>query len=856
MDVSSELDVEYIDDSAEVNTITSDSSAIYVSQCQPIILTFNNTNSSFFNSNTNTTTTSFPICFFYNETTREYESEGCFLIEYTSEYSRCSCIHLTYFGVGHEDFEPEINFYTIDHWRSINVENLILYPLGWIVASTWIFVCVTLILLLKWNQKSVKKGHHGSDGCCSRCYKDDKPLIARLDVFNNMQLLSRQEKLKYKSIIVLEWLKQSSENEDVSLFKQWFGLCRINCVNDHIWIGVCMRNYGTSYTHAQRISILMVRLLSTMCIAALFFGRAKDTVIGDISLTLYESFLGFLPMYFLQKWITQHKPGIRKHNEKELAQWGVMPNLSAIKSASVGNSEKSQITSPSSESKLSPAHYVAGKRQISIDDGSNEQQTKENIRRLANVSDGRRATTFDQNGDNNNDLNSLPTNKLMMLLNQASQEDVMEQVLRKSSSLRETQAEMTKVKIELIHAIQERLFNETYKLPYCCKYVTICLIIIWSLLCAVITSLWCLWFEVENIDFINEYENNITNLNCSQSVYGSISLKTWLNYNLTVSAIDNILLSSVNDDNFYNVYNPPSGDSFGDSLDVSTRFLISVCISYFLSVFLWQPLIIGIKSFLTLINYLKNPNKVNEALLFYQQPTIKYPKFANVQMSKQRQGFKKNDGNLSDDDDILYLSDNDKNEMVGVNLQLRGARRVASGQSQASAMTLPDLPPDSSNNVNSIDTPGNDKISNEIMDLIKNDIDMPDEAPAVAPISTRVSFDNSHNVSPNDTVEQAQEGWVGETGRNDNNNNNNDIDVRRLSRAISSKNVEKNKKTSKKNENQNDTDDDKDEDDNELELVYAQAFRVKSDGEKDREGGEEGGPGSDSQLQGHDNFAD
>ena len=96
-------------------------------------------------------------------------------------------------------------------------------------------------------------------------------------------------------------------------------------------------------------------------------------------------------------------------------------------------------------------------------------------------------------------------------------------------------------------------------------------------------------------------------------------------------------------------------------------------------------------------------------------------------MSKQQQPFSK-DGNLSD---------NEKNEMAGVNLQLRanlnhdgarGAGRTVGAcrvQSQASAMTLPDLPPDSSSNVNcNVDSPGNDKISHEIMDLIKNDMNM------------------------------------------------------------------------------------------------------------------------------------
>lgn len=48
-----------------------------------------------------------------------------------------------------------------------------------------------------------------------------------------------------------------------------------------------MRDNGTHYTHSKRIAILMVRLLTTLGVAALFYGKAKDTTIGDFTLS-YE----------------------------------------------------------------------------------------------------------------------------------------------------------------------------------------------------------------------------------------------------------------------------------------------------------------------------------------------------------------------------------------------------------------------------------------------------------------------------------------------------------------------------------------------------------------------------------------
>ena len=259
VEVSPELTVESLESggsgAAAASTLGGDD--IFVSECQPIILTFNNTNSTFFGADT----THFPKCSFFNETSQEIESDGCYLIDYDAEYSRCSCLHLTYLFVRTEEFEPEINFYTIDHWREISVPSLLAYPLGWIACFAWILVCVALICVLKWNQqvnKGIRKFDPNDGVCCKSCYKDDKPLIARLDVIDNLALLSQEEKMKYRSIIELKWLKDSSKNENIGLCKQWGGLWCINLRNDHLCCGICCRDWGTSYTHAQRTSILMV----------------------------------------------------------------------------------------------------------------------------------------------------------------------------------------------------------------------------------------------------------------------------------------------------------------------------------------------------------------------------------------------------------------------------------------------------------------------------------------------------------------------------------------------------------------------------------------------------------------------
>ena len=93
------------------------------------------------------------------------------------------------------------------------------------------------------------------------------------------------EKRKYRAIKELE-LALNENNE--SFVKRWFKLYLISLKDDHIWLGICCRHHGTSYSANERIAVMMVRLLTTFAVGALFFGESKDSAIGDITLSLYE----------------------------------------------------------------------------------------------------------------------------------------------------------------------------------------------------------------------------------------------------------------------------------------------------------------------------------------------------------------------------------------------------------------------------------------------------------------------------------------------------------------------------------------------------------------------------------------
>ena len=122
----------------------------------------------------------------------------------------------------------------------------------------------------------------------------DKPLIAQ----PNAAHLSFDELLTYKSI------QETRIVKDITLVKQsvfvhFLHLYKIALLNDHVWFGICFRHNGTSFTDTQRFIILLIRLLTLLAVAALFYGREQETFIGDISLSSVCSLFILLLLYLL-----------------------------------------------------------------------------------------------------------------------------------------------------------------------------------------------------------------------------------------------------------------------------------------------------------------------------------------------------------------------------------------------------------------------------------------------------------------------------------------------------------------------------------------------------------------------------
>ena len=252
-----------------------------------------------------------------------------------------------------------------------------------------------------------------------------------------------------------------------------------------------------------------------------------------------------------------------------------------------------------------------------------------------------------------------------------------------SDSLRGTSVDGSSavaIKFIIMEQIRQRLLDETYKYPYWVKYLSIGCIVIWTLMCAIITTIWCLWFEMQ-LEMTNNYTTKINSqiANCSlYSINGygesnlQIALKTVINGNVTQYEMDDIFdYYSANGNSLYKPTN--SNDSFASgAMDVTIRFLVCVLISYLLSIFVWQPLIIAIKSALKLRSLNKHPDRINEAALFYHETNLRsdFNIASNVKSGGKNNANGSQNSLAGDDGDNGDNGDNDApgTEMVNVNL--------------------------------------------------------------------------------------------------------------------------------------------------------------------------------------------
>ena len=109
---------------------------------------------------------------------------------------------------------------------------------------------------------------------------------------------------------------------------------------------------------------------------------------------------------------------------------------------------------------------------------------------------------------------------------------------------------------------------------------------------------------------------------------------------------------------YYSPYHPPHGDSFGENITTSDRFLMSSLLSFLLGIFFWQPLILLFFAWLINCYYSGHPQMLHEGLFFLNDENlvdIDVEKIELAQMKAQQHNASDNrdDRDNSDSDDDL-----------------------------------------------------------------------------------------------------------------------------------------------------------------------------------------------------------
>lgn len=270
----------------------------WLTNCEPIILSYNISSyaSSILDgieeliesSDESSIIDNMPQCSFYNETSMIYDNNGCYVISINDTTLQCACSHLTFFVASWETFAPQIDYQAIYAIHEVNLITIAKYPTTPLVILMIIMITAASIIATRFW----KKGDTS---------KMDKPLLAYdTDDAETLLLI----KNKHRDIKVDNIIMQKNLNCCVKILKVW----KIYLRNNHLWMGICCRDYGTNFTSTQRVFILSVKMSSMMAAAALFYGYAATSDVQDWMTIFYQSLCGFIVYYFLKFLIIERVP--------------------------------------------------------------------------------------------------------------------------------------------------------------------------------------------------------------------------------------------------------------------------------------------------------------------------------------------------------------------------------------------------------------------------------------------------------------------------------------------------------------------------------------------------------------------
>ena len=485
----------------------------------------------------------YPNCTFWNITSNEFDNNNCYVYNFTNHSVICACNHLTTFKVKISDVIPKVNKLQKWHFRNITFDNIIKHPT--VVLTIFGFSLLSIILCLL-NPRSKNN--------------NDIPSLAYEDIiikdFKNEKF--KTEQYAYEIDLLNKYMPNSNKlgNGLIPLItRNSITTNKMDDIDKHPKCNLCylqLKLYllylGNDHTILSMFQRTSGTNFSTRQRIACFFMYICTIMIANaIFFGVEQPIFGGITASFIASLISTIPVFIVRFIFKSSKPKIIERTLKLKdKVTSIEGKERRNST-------LNNKDYVDDLRKIR----KKKQNTK--IKYARNI-----IKKVHKNGDINE-------------------------------------------RYELVNEFRMIIFNQIYDLPYKCRYIGVMIIILWTSFCIVLAIVYGLsfdilypyrpdqYFPVTLQSTINEpiIPDNYGTLNCRTNIVGyNIETKLSIDY---ADVVDTSLKEYLT-----------KSDNFGINITDSGTWLISLGLSLLLSIFIWQPLNIYIKTWIKLWSFTLN----------------------------------------------------------------------------------------------------------------------------------------------------------------------------------------------------------------------------------------------------------
>ncbi|ETN99792.1 transcriptional regulator [Reticulomyxa filosa] len=592
----------------------------------------------------------------------------------------CVCNHTTTFSLKGISFTPNINYVKISSFRSINASNLAKYPAGWV----FVLVAVVVFAILLYVAPDV----------------NDKPLIShsrgvwqqfRNTNWHDFRIGLEADILCSNSIMI--W----------KILQLWY----INIRCDHLVIGLFFRYKGTGYHRQARLFSFLAKLFTLTAVNALFYGNPTNPWGNDWIISFYASLIQ-MPLIFVKFCFKRY------HTKEKTDQEELYVHLHATvtytfcwfstifthknifththtRNGGQMTTKKDFCFLQEQEYKKTGIDTTEEKKREQVQqagegnaNANNNGETQGAVELVEQKKDTHTNSTAGDGGETQKPLtviNTLPTEKkekttrwkpndfetmdietltrVLKTSTEGESETTTQENVSQEIAKLETQKELLIVaeqKYLAATALRRKIMDKQYSWWHWCKYLAWTYIIVWIIVCAVITLVLAVRFDMIR-DAQNGYSEEIAS-KCPSKI--DIGDKIAAEYGATQRSMNQYVHTAST-----STLNEKNGFQIGESV---SRWLISILLGFFLSLFIWQPLIellLLCDRFCVMCN--QQPEDINE-LYFFANPSLLLTEaernaLVQVHAAESNGNLSTKNANSSDEtqSELIY-ADNDGNK--------------------------------------------------------------------------------------------------------------------------------------------------------------------------------------------------